>query len=131
MALALVTDDQAPAGGVGIPLTRFPSPYKKQSRALMTIVTELQWCSVLCYSQYFGTVKKEAAIIEGFCYITLIKLEIDLRVRQISFEVRMKTLLKHGQKYTAYTVVLTKYCLNHGARTCCSLRIVTRCRFTN
>ena len=24
-----------------------------------------------------------------------------------------------------------KYCLNHCARTCCSLRIVTRCRFTN
>ena len=33
--------------------------------------------------------------------------------------------------YTAYAVVLTKYCLNHCARTCCSLRIVTRCRFTN
>ena len=24
-----------------------------------------------------------------------------------------------------------KYCLNHCARTCCSLHIVTRCRFTN
>ena len=24
-----------------------------------------------------------------------------------------------------------KYCLNHCVRTCCSLRIVTRCRFTN
>ena len=33
--------------------------------------------------------------------------------------------------YTAYAVVLTKYCLNHCARTCCSLRNVTRCRFTN
>ena len=28
-------------------------------------------------------------------------------------------------------MVLTKYCLNHCARTCWSLRIVTRCRFTN
>ena len=33
--------------------------------------------------------------------------------------------------YTAYAVVLTKYCLNHCTRTCCSLRIVTRCRFMN
>ena len=33
--------------------------------------------------------------------------------------------------YTAYAVVLTKYCLSHCARTCCSLRNVTRWRFTN
>ena len=34
--------------------------------------------------------------------------------------------------YTAHAVVSTKiYCLNHCARTCCSLRIVTRCRFMN
>ena len=33
--------------------------------------------------------------------------------------------------YTAYAVVLTKYCLNHCVRTCCSLRIVTRCCFMN
>ena len=38
---------------------------------------------------------------------------------------------KPPQSYTAYAMVLTKYCLNHCARTCCSLHIVTRCRFTN
>ena len=37
----------------------------------------------------------------------------------------------HTLPYTAYAVVLTKYCLNHCARMCCSLRIVTRCRFLN
>ena len=41
------------------------------------------------------------------------------------------TVFSLARRYTAYAVVLTKYCLNHCARTCCSLRIVTRCRFTN
>ena len=40
-------------------------------------------------------------------------------------------VLSQYNMYTAYAVVLTKYCLNHCARTCCSLRNVTRCRFTN
>ena len=39
-------------------------------------------------------------------------------------------------RFTAMTTLRTpwpwqKYCLNHCARTSCSLRIVTRCRFTN
>ena len=42
-----------------------------------------------------------------------------------------QSLWQPGWRYTAYAVVLTKYCLNHCARTCCSLRIVTRCRFMN
>ena len=42
-----------------------------------------------------------------------------------------QAIVLHAPGYTAYAVVLTKYCLNHCARTCCSLRIVTRCRFTN
>ena len=38
--------------------------------------------------------------------------------------------------YLPFTTLRTpwswqKYCLNHCARTCCSLQIVTRCRFTN
>ena len=36
-----------------------------------------------------------------------------------------------SERYTAYAVVLTKYCLNHCARMCCSLCIVTRCHFMN
>ena len=33
--------------------------------------------------------------------------------------------------YTAHAVGSTKYCLNHCARTGCSVRIVSRCRFMN
>ena len=44
-------------------------------------------------------------------------------------EVQQKYTISHA--YTAYAVVLTNYCLNHCARTCCSLRIVTRCHFMN
>ena len=46
-------------------------------------------------------------------------------------EIAKQKRVEHYCHYTAYAVVLTKYCLNHCARTCCSLRIVTRCRFTN
>ena len=39
----------------------------------------------------------------------------------------------HYSPYTAYAMVLTKYCLNHCARSrmCCFPCIVTRCHFTN
>ena len=42
--------------------------------------------------------------------------------------VRSVQIFKHGSVYTAYAVVLTKYCLNHCARTCCSLRIAVAIR---